>query len=91
MTNQELRAKAEAMLKDQKFSDFRDLIAASEGGTYNRLFGFDNQGRPRYFSDFTKFGVAFGSQPVPGSEPTRRKVVSVSGKSGTGVFPSASR
>ena len=55
MTNQELRAKAEAMLKDQKFSDFRDLIAASEGGTYNRLFGFDNQGRPRYFSDFSKF------------------------------------
>ena len=55
MTNQELRAKAEAMLKDQNFSDFRDLIAASEGGTYNRLFGFDNQGRPRYFSDFTKF------------------------------------
>ena len=55
MTNQELRAKAEAMLKDQKFSDFRDLIAASEGGSYNRLFGFDNQGRPRYFSDFSKF------------------------------------
>lgn len=55
MTNQELRAQAEAMLKDQKFSDFRDLIAASEGGTYNRLFGFDNQGRPRYFSDFSKF------------------------------------
>ena len=55
MTNQELRAKAEAMLKDQKFSDFRDLIAVSEGGTYNRLFGFDNQGRPRYFSDFSKF------------------------------------
>ena len=55
MTNQELRAKAEAMLKDQKFSDFRDLIAASEGGTYNRLFGFDNQGKPRYFSDFSKF------------------------------------
>lgn len=55
MTNQELRAKAEAMLKDQKFSDFRDLIAISEGGTYNRLFGFDNQGRPRYFSDFSKF------------------------------------
>ena len=43
------------MLKDQKFSDFRDLIAVSEGGTYNRLFGFDNQGRPRYFSDFSKF------------------------------------
>lgn len=55
MTNQELRAQAEAMLKDQNFSDFRDLIAASEGGTYNRLFGFDNQGRPRYFSDFSKF------------------------------------
>ena len=55
MTNQELRAKAESMLKDQNFSDFRDLIAASEGGTYNRLFGFDNQGRPRYFSDFSKF------------------------------------
>lgn len=55
MTNQELRAQAEAMLKDQKFSDFRDLIAISEGGTYNRLFGFDNQGRPRYFSDFSKF------------------------------------
>ena len=55
MTNQELRAKAEAMLKDQNFSDFRDLIAVSEGGTYNRLFGFDNQGRPRYFSDFSKF------------------------------------
>ena len=55
MTNQELRAQAEAMLKDQKFSDFRDLIAVSEGGTYNRLFGFDNQGRPRYFSDFSKF------------------------------------
>ena len=55
MTNQELRAQAEAMLKDQKFSDFRDLIAVSEGGTYNRLFGFDNQGRPRYFSDVSKF------------------------------------
>lgn len=55
MTNQELRAQAEAMLKDQNFSDFRDLIAVSEGGTYNRLFGFDDQGKPRYFSDFSKF------------------------------------
>lgn len=44
-----------------------------------------------FVSDFTKFGVALASQPVPGSVPTRRKVVSVFGRSGTGFFPSASR
>lgn len=55
MTDAELRKQAEAMMSNQNFSDMRDIIAASEGGTYNRLFGFDEKGKPRYFTDFTKF------------------------------------
>lgn len=55
MTDAELRKQAEAMLGNQNFSIMRDIIADCEGGTYNRLFGFNKDGSPRYFTDMTKF------------------------------------
>jgi len=65
----------------------RILYSYVFAGTFLRemLYSFS------FVSDFTKFGVASGFQSVPGNEPTRRKVVSVFGRSGTGVFPCGSR
>lgn len=57
MTDKELRKQAEALLNDQNYRDLRELISFAEGtnGRYDQLFGFDKQGNPRYFTDFSKF------------------------------------
>ena len=78
---------AHALVQPFNAASSRILYSYVFAGTFLRemLYSFS------FVSDFTKFGVALASQPVPGSVPTRRKVVSVFGRSGTGFFPSASR